>query len=441
MPTLVGVFMGMAGQGVGESVPIYSVYDDFTEASDTFLGSHIADSGHAWEYYPTALGPVSTHGLSVLAASDDVQPGGSQISYDFTYLMQSSNLTTPADVLSCYMLNTQEAKDLCGVGLMVRGAGTPGTEGVGGESGDTSGIEGRFSGTVTANQRIAEIYSLSAGFRTLRATSASVTGIAGDYFTYHRGKMVDDGGSNVTFDFSTLDALLVATWTGAGSTNVGKKLVGITPAAAVGGNMPTWDNFFAGITLAEDTFTDTNGTIIASHTSDSGHAWSVASGSAQILSNELSIASAGTNILVTDLSAETVQPSRVFVRARNTAGAGFIDWGIMVRYIDTNNYILGELIVNSDTSITLRVKSMVGGSLLVRSSAAIVGTGFYATVSAGVTLEFRDNGSNAVSIACRELGDDLPTWSAAPDPGSKKVALFTSSSSTTAFFDNLEVYK
>lgn len=176
-------------------------------------------------------------------------------------------------------------------------------------------------------------------------------------------------------------------WTAdAGSNHISGTGMGLY--GATGANQATYDNFsvyphtvtlpavlgndavprvVSGDTIiGRDTFTDTNGTNLVTHTAEVGGAWTVHNGTFEIQSNKTSItaftstlARATQNLGVSDVEAQVAiaTPS-----AWNAEGR--LRTGLVMRFIDTNNYVQIRLFrdVGQPSADEIEVIQFVGGA-------------------------------------------------------------------------------
>lgn len=111
---------------------------------------------------------------------------------------------------------------------------------------------------------------------------------------------------------------------------------------------------YIGSTIAQDTFTDTNGTAIGSHTMDIGSGWTVDNGSAEIQSNQLDT-TAGNVRIVNDVSNANVEVYYEFEMTFTTT-----TWtaAVMLRRSTATNYIKCSVSRFDDT---IKVEEYVAG--------------------------------------------------------------------------------
>jgi len=108
-----------------------------------------------------------------------------------------------------------------------------------------------------------------------------------------------------------------------------------------------------------DTFTDTNGTALASHTMTSGPGWTQHTGTATIQSNKLESGTSGTAALA---SANAAQSDRCAAIDVTVPGSGQFCAGVAFRITDANNgYLL--LLTNDDGSTTYLTLVQLAGVL------------------------------------------------------------------------------
>jgi len=142
-------------------------------------------------------------------------------------------------------------------------------------------------------------------------------------------------------------------------------------------------------TLLSDTFTDSPGTALGSHTMNTGSGWTVPSGAFQVgASNQaVGVTDDTSNIAIADAGQADVTVS-VDIFVPPTAQA----WGLIFRYVDTSNYWqlamvngtleLDEIVAGTPTT---RDTEVTGGSLdstTVSFSVVLSGSSITATVGA-----------------------------------------------------------
>lgn len=112
--------------------------------------------------------------------------------------------------------------------------------------------------------------------------------------------------------------------------------------------------------LANDTFTDTNGTSLTTHTMNSGSGWSAPLGAWTIQSNAAQVTDAPSDLIaVTNVSATDIAvEADVNLSAAPSSG----DWlsGVVGRYTDTNNYVYARFLWQS-ASPEIEVWEIIGG--------------------------------------------------------------------------------
>jgi hypothetical protein len=121
----------------------------------------------------------------------------------------------------------------------------------------------------------------------------------------------------------------------------------------------------AGVTLGNDTFTDTNGVRLGVHTAEAGGAWTEQVGTWAIQGNRASVTLGGSAAIATQsLGATDVEVSVTVVAPNPLTDADDIAAGVVVRYVDANNYIVVRCLqtpaqVNSHE---IELAEVIGGS-------------------------------------------------------------------------------
>jgi hypothetical protein len=161
--------------------------------------------------------------------------------------------------------------------------------------------------------------------------------------------------------------------------------------------------YVPGSTLASDTFTDTNGTALASHTPTSGSAWTAHAGTWTIQSNRATCATgASVNQATQDVSSRNVECS-VEVITPGAFPTGKIRSGIVVRRVDADNTLVARLYKDPSQvgSDEIELLETIGG---VGAVCHKVNLGAYFAISTTYTLK--------VQIAADPNGGDdlLQVW-------------------------------
>lgn len=130
----------------------------------------------------------------------------------------------------------------------------------------------------------------------------------------------------------------------------------------------TWQVDVESATNVTDTFTDTNGTAIGSHTTDTGQGWSVDSGAAEIQSNSLDVISA---TLVAYVSTSIGRYITQQVDVTVSTGTGW-EVGIIFRRSDSSNYM--KLTLDEATNTANIIKVEGGSPTTIKSSGMTVTT-------------------------------------------------------------------
>ncbi|KKN71170.1 hypothetical protein LCGC14_0423330 [marine sediment metagenome] len=183
---------------------------------------------------------------------------------------------------------------------------------------------------------------------------------------------------------------------------------------------------------AEDTFTNTTGTALASHTSDTGEAWTLVAGTATIEGNRTTGTAAG--IHTWGAAGDTG-----FLQALiNHAGIANLKLGLLFRYSDVNNYWRVEIKERSTSAnIDLRLVKRVAGVETTVASTHVGGASFNGTV--GVSF-FGDD----IKVFCDTGLEDNGLVFEVTDAFNNTatvVGLYFGGSSSTHYFDDLAFWR
>jgi hypothetical protein len=129
-----------------------------------------------------------------------------------------------------------------------------------------------------------------------------------------------------------------------------------------------------GATLAQDSFTDTNGVALTAHTAESGGAWTNILGTWTVQSNRASCAaSVGSNMITQALGTANAECS-VDIITPASFPTTTVRAGICVRYVDSSNYLFVRLYKDSGTS-EIEINETVSGSGIVSHKVDLTAAG------------------------------------------------------------------
>lgn len=153
--------------------------------------------------------------------------------------------------------------------------------------------------------------------------------------------------------------------------------------------------------LLRDTFTDTNGVLIAAHTPELGGAWTLRNGGYNLQDNQLNVSSAGTGTAGT-LATQDAGTPNVDAYLDVIAGSGDYVQGIIGRYTDVNNLWLVGIYRAGSQIVIYEVN---GGTTTLRQQAA-------KAFVAGNTYRLRARFSGSVITAWVDGGSEIAYGSA-----------------------------
>ncbi|MCW8830560.1 MAG: hypothetical protein OQK32_03460 [Gammaproteobacteria bacterium] len=183
--------------------------------------------------------------------------------------------------------------------------------------------------------------------------------------------------------------------------------------------------------IAYDQFTDTDGTNLSAHTSDTGHSWLAVAGQINIVGNQAKVVTAPAHYVM-DLSAEAKQPAELLLQIKDTDATEQRAEKTIRDESDGLNYIELDVYANS-TAAVLTINEVKAGVSVGKATKFILG-------------DYRDE-LNFFGVIVRDLGDSIildasiiepnlvAKWSGAPSPTGKGIGLFVSDSRTTNVFD------
>ena len=185
---------------------------------------------------------------------------------------------------------------------------------------------------------------------------------------------------------------------------------------------------------AEDSFTDTGSTALASHTSDTGEAWTLVSGTATIDSGGTNVTGSAAGIHIWGASGDTGF-LQVLINHGGTANANL---GLLFRYSDVNNYWRVEIKERaSSANIDLRLIKRVAGAETTIASTHVGTTSFNGIV--GVSF-FENDIKVFCDIGMEENGLAFEVADAFNNTATV-VGLYFGGLSATHYFDNLAFWR
>lgn len=173
--------------------------------------------------------------------------------------------------------------------------------------------------------------------------------------------------------------------------------------------------------LANDSFTRSNSTTVG--TSESGHTWAEESGDWEIENNSLRVKalSGGASTLITlDVGSQDV--GSMVIKFTSATAAGDIDVGVVFRFVDTNNFLLLQLV--GDPTDQLRLLNYISGWSALQTDAVTPAgaTDYVLTVDwDGPIVLGRLLDSNGKPLA--QVIHDIPADTLSPFVGATKVGL------------------
>jgi hypothetical protein len=124
-----------------------------------------------------------------------------------------------------------------------------------------------------------------------------------------------------------------------------------------------------GATIASDTFTGTDATLLPAHTPTLGNAWTSALGTWEILGNAAHLQANGAdgnqaNVAVQDVAVNDVSLTiSIITQATLSTSQGLISLGLVLRYTDNNNYLYVRITKNASAGHdTVELYQVVAGT-------------------------------------------------------------------------------
>lgn len=193
------------------------------------------------------------------------------------------------------------------------------------------------------------------------------------------------------------------------------------------------------LSMAIDTFTDTDATNLTAHVTDSGHSWLALNGQIDIVGNEADciLATGGWVHYYLDLSAETKAPSLIKLDIKNSDAVSQ-NYGFSLRDAgDDANFVWCSVTIGS-IQLVVEISTYIAGAKLSRATITMLGD--YRGVDFN-SIHVHDTGDSIILDAESIAEGSTVTWGGATGilSANKNIGLYSEAGALSESWDNLVV--